>query len=260
MLGCRSSSAGLPSHGTRRRVGARDRRSCSCRRAGGPRDRGSRRSTGRSRLPCSTVRPRRRSVTWSSFCGAGKPGRRVPDRCEDDACSSHPRCSQATTIWPAAFDAAMVCQSAVVAAGPTTPRRRPAGSAAARVAKRIVWVPEPQPGPAHCVHETRALPVASIEANGVAPVARQVARDARPETSPRTPPGAVLGGADDALAADRLGPRLDREPAVGDRDRRPERDGVARARERRRGPTTSARRRPEPQGPARAHRRARPCG
>ena len=72
----------------------------------------------------------------------------------------------AITIWPAAFAAAVACQSPVVAPAPTTPGADHPASPAARFENRIVWVPEPQPGPAHCVHTTSAFPEGSIEANG----------------------------------------------------------------------------------------------
>ena len=103
------------------------------------------------------------SGAWSSFSAPPNPPVGLPTAPKMTLLVAS-AVLQAITIWPAAFAAAIGGQSPVGDPAPTTPGADHAGAPAARVANRIVWVPEPQPGPAHCVHTTIALPVGSIDA------------------------------------------------------------------------------------------------
>ena len=155
--------------------------------------------------------------------------------------------SQPTTICPAALDEALIGQSPCAAAAPTTPGGDQVAAPARRVEKRMVCVPTPQPGPAHCAHTTIAFPEGSIEATGEQPSPGSV-----PETrAGKRRPGAargVLGDAHAGLAAGGLRPRLDADAPVADRDRGPVGDRVAGGRTARASPTmwVSRRRRAAP--------------
>ena len=226
VLGDTSAVIGVAVAGTSRcEVGTRPRRCWSrVRCCHEPR----RRRSGRSRLPCSS--PCRRAGPGAAS-RRREPGRRGPDRAED-VLVRRVRGLQATTIWPAALRGRRLPVGrgrggADDARGRPSPHRRPPRREEDRLGSRAAA------GTGPLRPHDEALPEGSIDANGWHPSPGRLLE--RPVGSVvQAPPGAVLRGADDALPADGLGPRLDPGPpswiATDGRTRR-----GCRARERRRG-------------------------